>query len=122
MRKCERKKPADTKVEGGGRGTAGAGAEVSMQPVGKIVVAQVIPLQHMEDSMLRQVDVPLKEAAACGEPTPEQASGRICDPWREAHAGAGFLAVTVAHGGPMLAQPFSEGLYPRKITCVCSSS
>ena len=34
----------------------------------------------------------LKEAAACGEPTQEQAPGRSCRPRRGAHARAGFLA------------------------------
>jgi len=37
----------------------------------------------------------LKEAAPHGEPKLQQAPGRNCSPWREAHAGAGFLAGTL---------------------------
>jgi len=43
----------------------------------------------------------------------EQGPGRNCCPWREADAGAGFLAGPVAFGGgPMLEQSIPEGLYP----------
>ena len=44
----------------------------------------------------------LKEAATCGEPMQEQTPGRNCGLWRGAHAGAGFLAESVASEGPML--------------------
>jgi len=56
----------------------------------------------------------LKEAAAHGEPMPEQAPGRSCSPGTGARAGADFLAGTVAHGGHTLEQSVSEGLYPIK--------
>ena len=47
---------------------------------------------------------------------PEQAAGRSCGLWRGAHAGAGFLAGTVAHGGPTLEQFVPEELYPMERT------
>ena len=50
MRICERNNSADTKVseEGGGGGGPGAGAEIPLQPVGKTMVRQAVPLQPME--------------------------------------------------------------------------
>jgi len=42
----------------------------------------------------------------------EQAPGRICGPCRGPHKTAGFLEGHVTHGGPMLEQFISEGLYP----------
>ena len=44
--------------------------------------------------------------------TVEQAPGRNCCLWRQAHAGAGFLAGPVACGGPTQEQSIPEGLYP----------
>lgn len=38
----------------------------------------------------------LKEVAACGEPTLEQAPDRNCGPWRATHTATGFLAEPVA--------------------------
>lgn len=35
----------------------------------------------------------LKEDAGSGDPTLEQASGRSCSPWREAHTGEFFLMI-----------------------------
>jgi len=50
MRTCERNNSADTKVseEGGGGCSAGARAEIHLQPVGKIMVRYAVPLQPME--------------------------------------------------------------------------
>ena len=50
LRICERNNSADTKVseEGGGGGAPGAGAEIPLQPVGKTMVRQAVPLQPME--------------------------------------------------------------------------
>ena len=47
---CERNNPADTKVseEGGGGDASGGGAEIPLQPVGKTMVRQVVPLQPRE--------------------------------------------------------------------------
>ena len=71
MRICERNNSADTKVseEGGGGGAPGARAEIPLQPMGKTMVRQAVPLQPMEvhggadihlqpmeDPMLEQVD------------------------------------------------------------------
>jgi len=70
LRKYERNNTADTKVtEEGGAGGA-PGAEISLQPLVKIVVRQAVPLQPMEvhggadlhlqlvlDPTLEQVDV-----------------------------------------------------------------
>jgi len=41
---------ADTKVsaEGGGGGASGTGAEIPLQPLEKIMVSQVVPLQSMD--------------------------------------------------------------------------
>ena len=50
MRICERKNSADIKVneEGGGAGGPGARAEISLQPVVKAMVKQVVLLQPIE--------------------------------------------------------------------------
>ena len=71
MRTCKRNSPADPQVsaEGGGGGAPGARAEIPLQPMGKTMVRQAVPLQPrevhggadihlqpMEDPMLEQVD------------------------------------------------------------------
>jgi len=50
VRICERNNSADTKVseEGEGGGAPGTGAEISLQPVEKIMVRQAVLLQPME--------------------------------------------------------------------------
>ena len=55
---CETNNSADPQVteEGGGGGAPGTGAEIPLQPVGKTMVRQAVPLQPMEDPMLEQVD------------------------------------------------------------------
>jgi len=40
----------------------------------------------------------------------------ICSLRRGAHAGASFLAGTMAHGGPTMEQSIPEGLYPAEST------
>ena len=68
MRICERNNSADTKVseEGGGGGAPGTGAEIPLQPVGKTMVRQAVPLQPMEvhsgaDIHLQPVEDPMPE-------------------------------------------------------------
>ena len=72
MRKCERNNSADTKVseEGGGGGAPGARAEIPLQPMGKTMVRQAVPLhpwiparadiylQPMEDPTPEHTDAP----------------------------------------------------------------
>jgi len=53
----------------------------------------------------------LKEAAPHGEPTQDQAPRRSYGP------GAGFLAGSVACGGPTLELSIPEGLHPMERTC-----
>lgn len=53
-----------------------------------------------------------KEAAAHGEPTQEQASGRNCSPWRGAYGGANCLTGITDYEGPILEQSLPERLYP----------
>ena len=50
MRRCERNNSADPQVsaEGGGGGAPGAGAEIPLQPMGKTMVRQAVPLQPRE--------------------------------------------------------------------------
>ena len=50
MRRCERTSPADPQVsaEGGGGGAPGTRAEIPLQPVGKTMVRQAVPLQPRE--------------------------------------------------------------------------
>ncbi|KAK4811101.1 hypothetical protein QYF61_016387 [Mycteria americana] len=50
-----------------------------LQPLVKTMVKQVVPLQPVEDHDGAGGYAP-KEAAACGEPTQEQAPGRNCGP------------------------------------------
>ena len=96
-----------------------------MQPVEKTMEKQVVPLQHMKNHTGADIHTAahggpyagaggyaLKEAAAHGDPTLEQAPGRSCCLGREAHAGAGFLAVTAACGRPRLEQLFLKYCRP----------
>ena len=73
MRRCERKNSADTKVseEGGGGGAPGSGAEIPLQPLGKTMVRQAVPLQPME--VHGGADIHLQPLE---DPTPEQADAR----------------------------------------------
>ena len=112
---CERNNSADTKVseEGGGGGAPGAGAEIPLQPVGKTMVRQAVPLhpmevnggadihlQPVEDPMLEEGDVPQRRLWPRGKPALEQAAGKTCGPMeRGAHAGAGLLAGLVTPWG-----------------------
>ena len=50
VRTCESNSPADPQVsaEGGGGDAPGAGAEIPLQPVGKTMVRQAVPLQSRE--------------------------------------------------------------------------
>ena len=79
MRRCERNNSADTKVreEGGGGGAPGAGAEIPLQPVGKTMVRQAVPLQPME--VHGGADIHLQPME---DPTPEQVDAPKggCDP------------------------------------------
>ena len=68
MRPCKRNNPADPQVseEGGGGDAPGAGAEIPLQPVGKTMVRQAVPLQSMEvhggaDLHLQPVEDPMPE-------------------------------------------------------------
>ena len=131
-RTCERNNSADSKVseEGEGRGAPGTGAEIPLQPVVKILVTQVVPLQPMEDLSgtdrytvvhggwhIRASKHALKEAAAHGKTMTEQNPGRSCRLWRGAHAGTGFLIGVVAHEGPTPDQSIPEGLHPVERIC-----
>ena len=70
MRIWEKNNHADTKVsEGGGGG--GAGAEIPLQPMGKTMVRQAVPLQPME--VHGGADIHLQPAE---DPTPEQVDAR----------------------------------------------
>ena len=76
----------DTKAsEGGGGGALGARAEIPLQPVGKTIVKQVVPLQPMEVNT--GAEIPLRPVE---DPMPEQVDGpgEGCDCGR-AQAGAG---------------------------------
>ncbi|PKU41186.1 hypothetical protein llap_8507 [Limosa lapponica baueri] len=88
--------PADTKVseEGGGGGASGTGAEISLQPVVKTIVRQVVPLQPMEicggsDIHLQPVEDPTLEPVGA----PEEG----CDPVENLHWSR-LLAGPVTHG------------------------
>ena len=51
MRTCERNNSADAKVSeerGWGGGAPGAGAEIPLQPMVKIMVRQIVPLQPLQ--------------------------------------------------------------------------
>jgi len=76
---CERNNSADTKVseEGGGGGAPGAGAEVLLQPLEKIMVRQAVPLQPMEVH-----SGPHSHLQPMEDPTPEQVDAPQggCDP------------------------------------------
>ncbi|GAB0206332.1 hypothetical protein GRJ2_003178200 [Grus japonensis] len=87
----------------------------------KTMVTQVVPLKPMEvhggaDIHPAACGGPhagadgcaLKEAAAGGEPTLEQAPGRNCSPWSKVHAGAGFLAGPVTLWGPYVGAVHEE--------------
>ena len=69
VRISDRNNSADTKVseEGGRGGAPGAGAEISLQPVVKTMVRQVVPLQPME--VHGGADIHLQSV---GDPMPEQ--------------------------------------------------
>ena len=69
VRKCETNSPADTKAskEGWGGGAPGTGAEISLQPVDKTMLTQVVPLQPMEGYSGADI-----HTAACGGPALEQ--------------------------------------------------
>ena len=73
VRRCERNNSADTKVseEGGGGGAPGAGAEIPLQPVGKTMVRQAVPLQPME--VHGGADIHLQPVE---DPTPKQVDAR----------------------------------------------
>ena len=88
-------------------------AEVPLHPVEKIMVRQAVALQPMDDhsgaDTLQPMEDPhavaegraLREAAACGEPTQEQAPGRTCSLWGT-HAGAvceGMQPMEEPHAG-----------------------
>ena len=104
VRICERNNSADTKVseEGGGGGAPGAGAEIPLQPVGKTMVRQAVPLhpmevnggadihlQPVEDPMLEEGDVPQRRLWPRGKPALEQAACKTCGTMeRGAHTGA----------------------------------
>lgn len=92
-----RNSPADTKVrERGGGGREGAPGTRAH-----------IPLQHMEETMARQV-VPLQPMES---PCWRRLLGGSCNPWKGAHS-EGFLSEIVAHEGPTLERSVPEGLHP----------
>jgi len=71
VKKCERNRPAATRVseEGGGGGAPGAGSELPLQPVMKTMVRQAVALQPMEvhggaDIHLQPVEDPMLEEVA----------------------------------------------------------
>jgi len=97
VRICERNNSADTKVseEGGGGGAPGAGAEIPLQPVVKIMMRQAVALQPMK--VHGGADIHLQPVE---NPTPEQVPGRTCGLMeRGAQARAGLLAGLVTLWG-----------------------
>ena len=113
VRICERNNSADTKVseEGGGGGAPGAGAEIPLQPVGKTMVRQVVPLHPMEvnggaDIHLQPMERPHAGGGGCA---PKEAVA----PW-EARAGAGCWQDLWPHGerSPCWSSLFLKELLP----------
>ena len=73
VRTCERNNPADPQVsaEGGGGEASGAGAEIPLQPVGKTMMRQAVPLQPRK--VHGGADLHLQPGE---DPTPEQVGSR----------------------------------------------
>ena len=73
VRTCKRNSPADPQVsaEGGGGGAPGTGAEIPLQPVGKTMVRQAVPLQPRE--VHGGADLHLQPGE---DPTPDQMGSR----------------------------------------------
>ena len=79
---CERNNSADTKGrEGGGGGAPGARAEIPLQPVGKTMVRQAVPLQPME--VQGGADMPKGGCDPVGSPCWSRLLAGPADPWRE---------------------------------------
>ncbi|KAK4812750.1 hypothetical protein QYF61_018299 [Mycteria americana] len=78
----------------------------------RTMLKQRLTLQPVDHPNARAGGCALKEAAACGEPTQEQAPGRSCSPWKGACMGADLLAEPAACGGSRLEQSVPEGLHP----------
>lgn len=104
--KSMRKSPEDTKVkERRGGGDPGTRAKIPLQPVEKIMVEQVVPLQPMEEhggtdirtadprvSHSRASGHVLKEASSCGgDPRLELVSCQELKPVRDQHWISQFL-------------------------------
>ncbi|KAK4815938.1 hypothetical protein QYF61_010195 [Mycteria americana] len=106
----ERNSIADTKgsEEGAGRDVPGAGEGIPLQPMEKIMVKQVVPLQPMVNHSGADI-----HPAACGGP---QAGTGGCTLKKaavpEEPALHRLLAGATAHEGPMLEQSIPEGLHP----------
>jgi len=106
VRICERNNSADTEASQNGRGGGAPAtrAEISLQPMVKAMVKQVVPLQPMENQTRADIhpaacgglyagagECALREAAALGKPMQERAPARTCGPMeRRPHARAGF--------------------------------
>jgi len=106
VRTCERNNSTDTKVseEGGAGGAPGAGPEIPLWPVVKIMVRQVVSLQAMvvhggaeihlqprEDPMLEQVDVPDGGCDPAESLRWSRFAGRTCDLLGDPHWSSLFL-------------------------------
>jgi len=98
VRIWERNNSADTKAseEGGGGGAPGAGAEIPLQSMVKIVVRQAVPPQPMEvrsgadlhlqpmgDPTQERVDVPKGGCDPMGNPCWSRLLAGPVAPWRE---------------------------------------
>lgn len=117
---CERKNSANIKVceEEGEEGTSGAWAEISLQPMVKTIVIQIVSRQPMEDSAPEQVDregVILWRAhsgvRSCQKLQPmgrsscwSRFSGRTCDPAGVPHWISPFLKDCTPQKGPTMEQ------------------
>jgi len=129
---CETNNSADTKVskEGGGRGVPGTGAEISLQPVVKTMVTQVVPLQSMEAHGGADVHTAacgghptgaggraLNESAACGALQAGAGFWQELQPMERSPLRSRFSASTCDPvGDPTLEQSVPEGLHPMERT------
>jgi len=106
IRKSEINSPADANV------SEGEGVEVFQAPEQRFpsgVVTEIVPLQPVEGNAGADV-----HPAAHGQPHNVAVCWQELQPLQRSLSGVGFLEKSVAHGGSMLEQSVSEGLYAWK--------